>query len=241
VSSVEDTPIFDELVQRSGITPAIDTGQHSQLEHDEPVTEPVTEPVPARNPPADSSPPPTISPKTPPQTPLKIIVTGGAEVGKTTFVGSVSEVAPLDTEAWLTETEKATAPVAMDFGRIALHPDLVLYLFGTAEQPPSWLGGALGAVVLVDIRRIQESFAAVDYFENDSEIPFIVAVNMFDGRLVHDLDKVREALTLDPAVPLTACDARDPGSAASALSELVAYAKNLTDARRAAPGAGVAR
>ena len=200
VSSVEDTPIFDELLRRSGMS------------LDDPMVEPAVE----RNPPAESSSPP------------KIIVAGGAGVGKTTFVGSVSKIAPLDVEAWMTEAGKATTTVAMDFGRIALHPDLVLYLFGTAEQPPSWLGGALGAVVLVDTRRIEESFAAVDYFENDSAVPFIVAANMFDGQLAHDLDKVREALALAPEVPLTTCDARDPGSTAKALQELVSYAKNRT-------------
>ena len=217
-------------------------GYRDQLEHDDQAEQddqaehydPMVGPSVGRNPPAPRSSPPTI--------PLKIIVAGGAGAGKTTFVRSVSEIAPLDTEAWLTEIGegvdpadsgigKTTTTAAMDFGRITLHPDLVLYLFGTAEQPPSWLAGALGAAVLVDARRIEESFAAVDYFENDSDVPFIVAVNLFDGQLAYHLDDVREALTLAPEVPLTTCDARDPGSAAQMLRELVSYIKDRAVSR----------
>ncbi len=224
VSSVEDTPIFDELVQRSGVTPAIDTSQHSRPVRDDLLVGPTSDPLSLRSlgPAVDRDPPAERS--SPRQVPLKIIVAGAAGVGKTTFVNSLSESSPLDPEPWMT---KATTTAAMDFGRIALDPDLVLYLFGTAEAPPSWLGRALGAVVLVDARRIEESFAAVDYFEEDSEVPFVVAVNTFDGRLAHDLDTVRDALALIPEVPLTTCDARDPRSAAMALQELVSYAKNL--------------
>ena len=173
----------------------------------------------------------------------KIVVAGGFGVGKTTFVGAVSEVPPMSNEAWMTEAgegvddlppgNKSTTTVAMDFGRITLRPDLLLYLFGTPGQARFWFlwddlsRGALGAVVLVDTSRIDESFAAINYFENDSELPFVVAVNQFEGMPVHDLDEVREALALDPSVPLVTCDARDRASTIATLTELVGHTLSL--------------
>jgi len=149
----------------------------------------------------------------------------------------------MSNEAWMTEAgegvddlppgNKSTTTVAMDFGRITLRPDLLLYLFGTPGQARFWFlwddlsRGALGAVVLVDTSRIDESFAAINYFENDSELPFVVAVNQFEGKPVHDLDEVRDALALDPAVPLVTCDARDRASTIAPLTELVSHTLSL--------------
>jgi signal recognition particle receptor subunit beta len=147
--------------------------------------------------------------------PAKVVIAGGRGVGKTTFVGSVSETEPITVEA------------TTDVGRITLHQDLVLYLFGTSDPSQAGFVGALGAVVLVDPRRIEDAFATISYFENSSEVPFIVTVNKFAGELRHELDELREALALGPGVPLTTCDARHPESAVYTLQELVAHTMNV--------------
>jgi len=170
---------------------------------------------------------------------IKILLAGGFGVGKTTLVGAVSEIRPLRTEELLTEgslgtdsTEgiegKTTTTVAMDFGRISLRDDLVLYLFGTPGQRRFWFMwdelaiGALGAVVLADTRRLADSFPAIDYFER-REIPFIVALNCFDGARRYDTEDVRAALDLEPGQPVILCDARSRESAKEVLITLVEH------------------
>jgi signal recognition particle receptor subunit beta len=170
----------------------------------------------------------------------KIVVAGGFGVGKTTLVGSVSEITPLTTEAVMTTAGvgiddpskvpgKGTTTVAMDFGRITIANDLILYLFGTPGQTRFWfmwdelIRGALGAAVLVDTRRVTDSFAPIDFFES-RKLPYLVAVNCFDGAPRYAAEEVREALAIAPEIPLVLCDARQRESAKSVLITLVEHA-----------------
>ncbi len=189
---------------------------------------------------------PAPTPVEQPPLPVKLVIAGGFGVGKTTAVGSISEIQPLTTEASITEVaaggddlthtpDKTTTTVAMDFGCMTIDPTLKLYLFGTPGQDRfgfMWddlVEGALGGLVIVDTRRLDDCYAAVDYFEH-KDLPFVVAVNAFDGKVEHDLNEVRWALDIAEHVPLIVFDARKTGSVRDALLVVLELALSRAEA-----------
>jgi signal recognition particle receptor subunit beta len=188
-------------------------------------------------------------------TAVKILIAGGFGVGKTTMVASVSEVPPLSTEEMITEASvgvddmvgveaKKTTTVALDFGRITINPQLILYLFGTPGQGRFWFmwdelaHGSIGAVVLADTRRLDASFPAIDFFER-REVPFIVAVNRFDDAHDYDIQVMRDALDLDVGVPLVVCDARKHESVKQVLVVLLEHALQRSQTQQATRALGL--
>lgn len=175
---------------------------------------------------------------------IKILVAGGFGAGKTTMVSTISEISPLSTEELMTEASlgvddlagverKDTTTVALDFGRVTISDELVLYMFGTPGQQRFWFlweelaQGALGAVVLADTRRLETCFPAVDFFERRG-LPFIVAVNCFEGAHHYDTEEVRDALTIPERIPVLLCDARSKESSKESLVTLVSHVAETT-------------